>query len=72
MAPPDTEVVVVDEALGDPQPQVEQAHLAQVLVAVGGVVVGALDHEAMQVLAGPSESDLENVVEPGQGGVGGD
>ena len=74
VAPQGAEVVVVDETLTHPQPEVAQAHPVGVVAedraaVVAQAVLAAVHLEAVQVVTGPAEGHLKNVVEAGDAGV---
>ena len=65
------EVVLVQEALADAQPESSQPHAARVDVAVVSVLA-PLDHEAMEVLAAPAQRDLQGGMQVGDRAVAAD
>jgi hypothetical protein len=76
VAPRGAEVVVVDETLTHPQPEVAQAHPVGVVAedraaVVAQAVLPAVHLEAVQVITGPAESHLKNIVEVGDARVAG-
>ena len=65
------EVVLVQEALADAQPESSQPHAARVDAAVVSVLA-PLDHEAVQVLTAPAQCDLQGGMQVGDRAVAAD
>ena len=70
-APAVDEIVFIDEALADAQPEISQPHPARFDAAIGAVVA-PLDHEAVEVLITPAQSHLQGGMQVGDGAVAAD
>jgi hypothetical protein len=77
VAPQRAEVVVVDEPFAPPQAEAAETHLPGVVAeertaVVVQAVLAAVHLETVQMVTGPAEGDLENIVKAGHGGVAAD